>query len=80
MGFQPHGTATATEKETAALIEDTAILSKPWHFKGQFQGVRIGELPADYCEWALKNMTKLQADERRGCEIVLRMKQEDCAK
>lgn len=75
----PSGT-NGEQRHPKALLAETAILSKPWHFAGQFKGVRIGELPADYCQWAIKNMTKLSAEERLGCEIVLKRKQAECAR
>jgi hypothetical protein len=70
-GFAEHGKNAMAE---------AAILSKPWHLRGDYQGVRIGDLPAGYCEYALKTFTKLTPEERLGCEIVINRKRTECAK
>ncbi len=67
-------------QQSKALIAEAAILMMPWHIKGDFQGVRIQDLPHEYCEWALKNLVKLTSDERVGCEIVIARKKLECAK
>lgn len=70
-GFAEHG------QRTKAIIAEAAILMKPWHLKGQYQGVRINDLPADYCAYAIKNFTKLTPEERLGCEIIIKRKQDE---
>lgn len=54
-----------------AQIAELAILSKPWHFKGEHHMKRTGDLPPDYCQWAIRNLVKLSAEERLACEIVI---------
>lgn len=63
-------------------IVELAILSKPWHFKGDHHMKKTGDLPPDYCQWAIRNMTKLSAEERLACEIVIARakKKLECAK
>ncbi len=78
-GFAENG-QRLPDHQPKALIAETAILMKSWHFKGQYQGVRINDLPADYCQWAIKNLVKLTAEERLGLEIVIKRKAEECAK
>lgn len=73
-GFAENGQTAKT------LIAESAILMKPWHFKGQFHMVRINDLPADYCEWAIKNLTKLTAEERLGCEIIIKRKTQETSR
>lgn len=61
---------SAGEKMGDSLIEAT-LFSKPWHFMGDHHMKRTGDLPPDYCQWALRNLQKLSAEERLACEMVV---------
>lgn len=53
------------------MFLEASLFSKPWHFKGEHHMKRTGDLPPDYCRWALRNLTKMSGEEKLALEIIV---------
>lgn len=67
--------ALADKKARAAKTDH--LLALKWSVSGDHNGKRVQDLPADYCEWALTNLSKIGQEYRDALMVRVEQKNEE---